>query len=248
MGLFTPLSAPHLNAEKSLTPSGKEWSIEEAEALLNSLRGMVSARVVARPGWEIEEIHLLTAGDLSPKQWVRNVESALVAHFGIKIDHRKVSVAQTTEEDAANEAKVLDHPARLTMEDRILFISHQVETERSHRVRIRVTVEWRGERFVGEASGADLTRARMETTAAAAVKAIEGAIAPLLGDGEVALSVDGVKLVQAFDAEFALVAINAIHGRSVTALAGAAAVEDTADKAVILGTLQATDRWVRGRV
>ena len=88
----------------------------------------------------------------------------------------------------------------------------------------------------------------METTAAAAVKAIEGAIAPLLGDGEVALSVDGVKLVQAFDAEFALVAINAIHGRSVTALAGAAAVEDTADKAVILGTLQATDRWVRGRV
>ena len=240
MGLFIPLSAPHVNAEKTPAPSMHEWSIEEAEALLNSLKGVVSARVVARPGGEIDEIHLLTLGDLSPKQSVRNVESALLAHFGMKIDHRKVSVAETTDEVAANEAKVIDHPARLKMEDRILFISHQVETERSHRVRIRVTMEWRGERFVGEASGADLARARLETTASAAVKAIECVIAPLLGEGEVALSVDGVKLVEAFDAQFALVAIHAIHGRSVTALAGAAAVEDTADKAVILGTLQAT--------
>lgn len=247
MGLFVPLSAPSLNAEKSPAPGPREWSLEEAEALLNSLKGVVSARVVESRRGEIEEIHLLTGGEASPKQSVRNVESALLAHFGIAIDHRKVSVAETTE-GPGTEAKVLEHPARLTMEDRILFISHRVETERSHRVRIRVTVEWRGERFEGEASGADLIRARLETTASAAVKSIEAAIAPLLGDGEVALSVDGVKLVSAFDAQFALVAIHAIHGRSVTALAGAAAVEDTADKAVILGTLQATDRWVRGRV
>ena len=226
----------------------REWSIEEAEVLLNSLKGVVSARVVARPEGEIEEVHLLTMGDVSPKQSVRNVESALLARFGMKIDHRKVSVAQTTEEEAAREAKVFQHPARLNREERILFVSHQVETERSHRVRIRVTLEWRGERYEGEASGADLVRARLETTAAAAVKAIEGAIAPLLGEGEVALSVDGVKLLETFDKQFALVAIHAIHGRSITALAGAAAVEDTADKAVILGTLQATDRWVRGRI
>ena len=226
----------------------KEWSIEEAEVLLNSLKGVVSARVVARPEGEIEEVHLLTLGDVSPKQSVRNVESALLARFGMKIDHRKVSVAQTTEEEAAREAKVFQHPARLDREERMLFVSHQVETERSHRVRIRVTVEWRGERYEGEASGADLARARLETTAAAAVKAIEGAIGSLLGEGEVALSVDGVKLLEAFDKQFALVAIHAIHGRSITPLAGAAAVEDTADKAVILGTLQATDRWVRGRI
>ena len=224
----------------------KEWSVEEAEVLLNSLKGVVSARVVARPEGEIEEVHLLTFGDVSPKQSVRNVESALLARFGMKIDHRKVSVAQTTEEEAAREAKVFQHPARLNREERILFVSHQVETERSHRVRIRVTLEWRGERYEGEASGADLVRARLETTAAAAVRAIEGAIAPLLGEGEVALSVDGVKLLETFDKQFVLVAIHAIHGRSITALAGAAAVEDTADKAVILGTLQATDRWVRG--
>lgn len=248
VGLFIPLSAPIVDAEMTPAPSKKEWSIEEAEALLNSLKGVVSARVVAQPGGEIEEVHLLTVGDVSAKQSVRNVESALLAHFGMKIDHRKVSVAQTTEEGALKEAKIFAHPARLNREDRILFVSHQVETEGSHRVRIRVTMEWRGERYQGEASGADLARARLETTAAAAVKAIERAIAPLLGEGEVALSVDGVKLLEAFDMQFVLVAIHAIHGRSITALAGVAAVEDTADKAVILGTLQATDRWVRGRI
>ena len=224
-----------------------EWSIEGAEALLNSLKGVVSARVVARPGGVIEEIHLLTEGDVQAKQSVRNVESALLAHFGLKIDHRKVSVAQTgDEQEAAGEAfKSLG--GRGT-DRRFLFLTHRVDTERGHRVRIAVTVEWDGEQYEGEAIGADLLRARLETTAAATLAAIGKAIVALIGEGEVALSVDGVKTVDAFDGQFVLVVIHAIHGRSITALAGAAAVEDTADRAVILGTLQAADRWVRGRI
>ena len=224
-----------------------EWSIEGAEALLNSLKGVVSARVVARPGGVIEEIHLLTEGDVQAKQSVRNVESALLAHFGLKTDHRKVSVAQTgAEQEAAVKAfGVLEGRGA---DRRFLFVTHRVDTERGHRVRIAVTVEWDGEQYEGEATGADLLRARLETTAAATLAAIGKAIVALIGEGEVALSVDGVKTVDAFDGQFVLVVIHAIHGRSITALAGAAAVEDTADRAVILGTLQAADRWVRGRI
>ena len=223
-----------------------EWSIEEAESLLNSLRGVVSARVVARPGGMIEEIHLLTEGDVSAKQSVRNVESALLAHFGLKIDHRKVSVAQKGDEEAT--LKALHQLGGQGPERRFLFVTHRVETERGHRARISVTVEWGDKEYEGRAVGADLPRARLETTAAATLAAIENAIVALLGESEVALSVDGVKTVEAFDGQFVLVAIHAIHGRSITALAGAAAVEDTADRAVILGTLQAADRWVRGRI
>lgn len=111
-----------------------------------------------------------------------------------------------------------------------------------------MTVEWAGEQYEGEATGADLPRARLETTAAGTLAAIGKAIIALLGESEVALLVDGVRIVDPFDGQFVLVAIHAIHGRSITALAGAAAVEDTADMAVILGTLQAADRWVRGRI
>ena len=242
--------------DAELTPK-PEWSVEGAEALLNSLKGVVSARVVAQPGGVVEEIHLLTEGDVPAKQSVRNVESALLAHFGLKIDHRKVSVAQTSDElgaavrafegfgGRAAEAPVAEGRGA---EGRFLFVTHRVDTESGHRVRIGVTVEWGGEQYEGEAIGAALTRARLETTAAATLAAIGKAIVALIGEGEVALSVDGVKTVDAFDAEFVLVAIHAIHGRSITALAGAAAVEDTVDRAVILGTLQAADRWVRGRI
>jgi hypothetical protein len=222
------------------------WTIDQAEALLNSLTGVVSARLVARPGGIIDEIHLLTTKEVSPKQAVRNVESALLAHLDLKIDHRKVSVAQTTD-GGEGEAVVLRHPAR-KMEDRLLFVAHQVETERSLHATFSVTVEVRGKRYEGEASGADLSRARNETAAAATLKAVEAAIADSVGEGEVSLPLDGVKVVEAFDQTFVLVAIHAIHGRAITALAGAAAIDETSDRAVILATLQAVDRWVRGRI
>ncbi len=225
-----------------------DWSIERAEALLNSLKGVVSARIVARPGGMIEEIHLLTEGDVSAKQSVRNVESALLAHFGLKIDHRKVSIAQKDDDDQGTALEAFEALEGQGGERRFLFVAHRVETETVHRVRIVVTVEWDGEQYEGEAAGADLPRARLETTATATLRAIEKAIVAQLGEGELTLSVDGVKAVEAFDGQFVLVAIHAIYGRSITALAGAAAVEDTADRAVILGTLQAADRWVRGRI
>jgi len=226
----------------------RSWTIDQAEALVNSLTCVVSARLVAKPGGAIEEIHLLTTNQVSAKQTVRNVESALLAHFDLKIDHRKVSVAQTNEEGSdEGGATVLRHPAR-RMEDRLLFVAHQVETERSLQARFRVTIEVRGERYEGEASGADLARARNETAAAATLKAVEAAIGASLGEGEVSLSLDGVKVVEAFDQTFVLVAIHAIHGRAITALAGAAALTETSDRAVILASLQAVDRWVRGRI
>lgn len=238
-----------VSRETDATPSEEGWTIERAEELLKSLIGVVSARVVARPGGSVEEIHLLATRDLTPKQIVRNVESALLAHFDLEVDHRVISVAQTERrEDEAAEAAVVQSPESSGSEDRILFIGHQVVTERAHRIRVAVTAEWRGRRCTGEATGTDLPRARLKTTAAATIAAIEQALAPLIEVDGVTLSLDGVKMVEAFDQTFVLVSVHAIHGRQVTALSGAAAVYDSPDRAVILGTLQATDRWVRGRV
>ncbi|MGK7310954.1 MAG: hypothetical protein ACN0LA_01850 [Candidatus Longimicrobiales bacterium M2_2A_002] len=69
-------------------------SAEDAERLLGSLAGVVSAHVVADATGDIVEIHILSSAELHPKQMVRNVESALSAGLGIKIDRRVVSVAQ----------------------------------------------------------------------------------------------------------------------------------------------------------
>jgi len=71
------------------------WTIDRAEELLVSLTGVLSARVVADKEGEVQEIHVLTTTEVTPKQTVRNVESALMAHLDLEVDHRKISVAQT---------------------------------------------------------------------------------------------------------------------------------------------------------
>jgi hypothetical protein len=230
------------------------WSIEDAEKLLLSLKGVVSTRLVTRPGGEVEEIHLLTTDEVTAKQTVRNVESALLAHLGLEIDHRKVSVAQTKERPAPpleSEPLVRILPDPPAGQHRLLFHAHQVETERSHQVKHRVEIEWKGERHAGAATAADLPRPRLEAVGRATLIAVEAALSNELEEVAargVTLSLDGVKLVDAFDRKFVLVAVNAMAGRDVTHLAGATVVEVSSDRAAILATLQATDRWVRGRV
>ncbi|MCH7563894.1 MAG: hypothetical protein IH968_08730 [Gemmatimonadetes bacterium] len=246
-GLFIARSQRVTRPDQDPKLSDGGWTIERAEELLNSLVGVVSARVVARPGGSVEEIHLLTTRDLTPKQTVRNVESALLARFDLEVDHRVISVAQAEAGTETVEAEVARKPEASGPEKRLLFVGHQVLTERAHRARVAVTVEWQGKRYTGEASGPDLPRARLETNAAATLAAIENGLAIFAEEDGATLSLDGVKMVEAFDQTFVLVAVHAMHGRQVTALAGAAAVDDSPDRAVILGTLQATDRWIRGR-
>src|SRR5690349_9019312 len=96
MALFVPFSGP------LMPPAGEGWTVERAEELLRSLTGVLSARVVTGASGEVEEIHILTTEQIGPKQTVRNVESALLAHLDMTVDHRRISVAQTKETPKAN--------------------------------------------------------------------------------------------------------------------------------------------------
>jgi hypothetical protein len=235
-----------------------EWSIEAAEELIASLTGVLSARIVSRPGGEIDEVHVLTTEEVSPKQTVRNVESALLAHFELRVDHRKISVAQTSRpipltSPTEGRMSVVVEAARAPAERRILFRGHQMETEGNHRVRVQVTLEWDGEAYKGASTSADLPRNRLEATAEAALRAIESAAAgSRVDDGPafpgISLSLDGVKLLDAFDDKHVLVSVNAMSGRDVLTLTGSCRTGRNLERAVILATLQATDRWVRGRI
>jgi hypothetical protein len=237
------------------------WSIPDAERLIRSLPGVVEARVVAAPGGEVEEVHVSTTLEVRPKQTVRNVESALLAHYDLRVDHRVISVSQL--DIAKLEAppivaqlppvQILPDvdpiPARQS-ESRLLFYGHQVETERSNQVKHKVEIEWNLERYIGEASAADLPRPKLEAVAAATLQAVEKVITDNLAEGSraVTLALDGVKVVEAFDRRFVLVAVHAISGRNTTRLSGCTVSEESTDRSAILATLQATDRWVRGHM
>ena len=76
--------------------AGTVLPVQRAEELLLTLPGVIAARVIAGESGAINEVHLLTTMDVAPKQTVRNVESALLAHFGLRVDHRKISVASSS--------------------------------------------------------------------------------------------------------------------------------------------------------
>jgi len=77
--------------------AGSVLPIQRAEELLATLPGVISARIVASGSGAVEEIHILTTDEVSPKQTVRNVESALIAHLGMRVSHKKISVATSNE-------------------------------------------------------------------------------------------------------------------------------------------------------
>jgi hypothetical protein len=82
--------------------AGTVLPIERAEELLQTLPGVLNVRIVSGPSGEVSEVHVLTTTEVSPKQTVRNVESALLAHLGMRVSHKKISVA--TSEGPAAEA------------------------------------------------------------------------------------------------------------------------------------------------
>lgn len=92
-------SAP--TAESSLI-AGSVLPIQRAEELLATLPGVMSARIVASPNGAVDEIHILTTTEFTPKQTVRNVESALIAHLGMHVSHKKISVATSSDDGQKN--------------------------------------------------------------------------------------------------------------------------------------------------
>jgi hypothetical protein len=224
--------------------------IKRAEELLMTLPGVIAARIVASEMGAVSEIHLLTTDEINPKQTVRNVESALIAHLGMRVDHRKISVATTVDPQKTLEMKGLtESPAAVAeaaaaaMKRRLYFEDIEVRRSRAKGVTCRVTLRKEDRSFLGETEGVESERSRAELAARAAVLAIGQA------EGESnTLALDGCKLIEAFEREFVFVGISARVGRETTMLTGSCEIKDSPETASVLAVLDATNRWVgRGR-
>src|ERR1051326_7352579 len=148
------------------------WGVKRAERLLTSLQGVLSARVVTNGQGDVTEIHVLVQAGTAPKQVVRNVESALLAHLGLKVDHRKISVAQTA---SVEPIAVLEESAVQAEAKRrgILFKRLEVRQGDRQRTAIVVTLTMGLNDVVGEYETADNPKARVQGAARAAVLALD---------------------------------------------------------------------------
>lgn len=235
-------NAPATHSPLASPIAGSVLPIKRAEELLATLPGVVSVRIVASDNGAVDEIHVLTTAEVSPKQTVRNIESALIAHLAMRVDHRKISVATTVEtpkpapEVRATEVAILEEAAN---KRRLYFEDVEVRRSRSKGVTCRVTLRKGDASYIGEAEGAETERSRAELAARAAVFAIGQS------EGEARqLALDGCKLIDAFDREFVIVGLTARWGRESAFLSGTCEIKDSPETASVLAVLDATNRWI----
>lgn len=230
--------------------------IKRAEELLATLPGVVSARIVAGPSGAVDEIHLLTTDEVQPKSTVRNVESALLAHLGMRVSHKKISVATTNEPGMRRSGEfptvagvsvatppslppIPVAPVEAFAKRRLYFEDVEVRRSRTRGVACRVTLRKGDDTYVGESEGMENERQRIELAARAALAAITAAE----GD-ERALGLEGCRQIDAFERQFVFVGITARFGRDSSLLTGSAEVKESAEQSAVLAVLDATNRWV----
>lgn len=117
---------PHLSIPVNFGPSsplspvppsgviGSVLPLRRAEELISTLPGVLSVRIVPGDTGSVGEIHVLTTNEVAPKNMVRNIESALMAQLGLRIDHRKVSIAQSLDPIRAADRPVAPTPVAAT--------------------------------------------------------------------------------------------------------------------------------------
>jgi len=239
-----PTTPPSPPAGRNPTPpdaAPDPWGVRRAENLLTSLEGILSARVVTTPLGEVSEVHILAQAGLQPKQLVRNIESALLAQLGLKVDHRKISIAQTAD------VKPIEALERDSLRDRVLQRTVLFENlavapgRRQHRISITVTLSFRGVTETAEEESSDTPRSRVEGAAKAAVTVLDR----LLTDSSIAL--EGAKIVEGFDREFAFVAVQGLGGRETILMTGTSEIKESAERAAVFAVLDATNRWTEAR-
>ena len=243
---MTP-SNPSPSSEQEPLPLGTTggsadpWGMKRVENLITTLTGVLSARVVVTPLGEVSEVHVLTRSDVQPKQTVRNIESALMAQLGFKIDHRKISVAQTADVrpiEALNEEAISERSKRRV----VMFKGLEVRpSDRPQRVQVRVKLAFGEKEAQAEELGTDTTRNRVEAAARAAAACLDD----LLPDNSIAL--EGAQLIEAFDRKFVLVAVHGLGGREAQLLTGTCEIRESAERSAVLAVLDATNRWVDAR-
>jgi hypothetical protein len=228
------------------------WGLKRIEKLLVELDGVGSLKIVPDGHGGIDEIHVLSAADLAPKQIVRNIESALLAHFGLQIDHRKISVARLRGPDLSHVAAIeqtealppatAGATAPASTEPRLLLKGLHIERNAGQQVTCRVEIESAGTVHTGEAVGPDFEKGRLEVAAAALLEALQECC-----DDGIHLSLQGISRLESLGRSFVVAIVGAAEGRRGVTLAGISYVTDSPEEAAVLACLHATNRWLSGR-
>jgi hypothetical protein len=190
----------------------------EIEETLARLPSVNAVRVTGDPS-HIREVHVLAAPDKAAKQVVRDVQTLVLARFGIDLDRRIISVVQIS-------------PDRIrTEEDRPAIIGVH-EIPEGARTTVAVTLRWHGEEYAGTAT------ARLRLVGEAALRAVER----IVGDEALALDAVGAPAVGMRRVMVAVVVGTGPHGEEISV--GSALSQGDDGEAAVRAVLDALNRRI----
>ncbi|MBI2914876.1 MAG: hypothetical protein HYY08_03010 [Firmicutes bacterium] len=198
----------------------------EIKRRVEMIRGVTGSRIVIGPRGEIEEVHVLATADRNPKQIVRDIESICAADFGLRIDHRKVSVAQLGSNHVTREE------ARLRLDSVGVHVS-------GSSMEVHVHLYLTETLFEGRARGPESGSSRPRVAAIACLQAVEG----YLGE-TVRLVLDDLVCVHAGQRRVVLVLVTMLSRGGEEKLAGCVLIKKDVVEASIRAVLDALNRRI----
>jgi hypothetical protein len=203
-------------------------SISEIEEALCQVAEIKAARVVTSPDGVIQEIHVLALPSKSPKQLVRDIESTIMASFGIAVDHRRISIAQLGPEMMPKTDTQDVNRARIKSINKKVSGVHSAVT---------VELELEGDDYVGEASGAASQTGRLRLVAQATLNAVEQ-----YTHGSYSFALEDVAIVQLGREQVAVCCMALVTPLGEQTFAGSALVRQNEKDSIVKATLDAINR------
>lgn len=196
------------------------------EAALSSVPGILAARLVPGFSREVDELHVLTSLEKGPKQVVRDIQSTLMAKFGITTDHRVISVVQLEE----------DETPRATPSRRVLIESVTV-TQQGLTSAVEVVLRDGDEELVGHSAGPASTAGRWRATGRATLDAI----LPLLAANRM-VELEGAEVTDVLGRRIAVALVHFHSVKGGWTVCGSAMVRDDEAEALARSVLDAVNR------
>jgi hypothetical protein len=218
-----------LGKDKEVQDARTQSDRERIEELIHQVRGVLSAYVSLAPEGEIEEIHVLGDAERTPKQIVRDIESMLATQLGMRIDHKRVSVAQMRKSDK---------PPQVRAAKRLRFRSVNL-TVTGVAAEAQVEIERDDVISTGIASGPSSAQNQMRLVNIATMRSVEKFLPP-----DHSMALEELKVIPMGEEEIILVVLNLLKPREEVQLVGSAIMGSDVKRSVIFATLKALNRYI----
>lgn len=221
MAQMSDLPPPCTDPEGSAGALVSDSLVAEMNLAIERLDGVQRARVMTRDN-RIDEIHVMASAAYKPKTMVRNIETLLLVQFGVRIDHRCISIVQIKEKRTAR------HPRP---------VIHSVARAREAGRRV-VTIELQaGDQRVRGTSKLDETSSELESGSVALLRAVEQLISR-----KAALELREVGGVNLYGKNLIFVVLTWRHADAEETLVGAALAGSDPITSAARATLDALNR------